>query len=65
MLRNGLIDPSGSEQEAESVLNEGLSSGRIGQPDDIAHAIVFLISPAARWVTGATLTTDGGALLNR
>ena len=34
--------------------------GRIGQPDDIAHAVVWLCSDAAGYVTGQTLTIDGG-----
>ncbi|WP_372605574.1 SDR family NAD(P)-dependent oxidoreductase, partial [Actibacterium sp.] len=34
--------------------------GRIGQPDDIAEAIVYLGSPAASYVTGQTLLIDGG-----
>jgi len=35
--------------------------GRFGATDDIAHAAVYLSSPAARFVTGACLAVDGGA----
>lgn len=34
--------------------------GRIGQPDDVAPAVVFLASPDARWITGETLLLSGG-----
>ena len=34
--------------------------GRIGEPDDIAGAALYLVSDAASWVTGATLVLDGG-----
>ena len=34
---------------------------RNGLPDDIAHAVVFLASPAASWITGQLLTVDGDA----
>lgn len=34
--------------------------GRLGEPEDIAGALVFLASPAARFVTGQTLFVDGG-----
>ena len=36
---------------------------RVAQPDDIAAAIVFLASDAARWITGDTVRVDGGAKL--
>jgi NAD(P)-dependent dehydrogenase (short-subunit alcohol dehydrogenase family) len=36
--------------------------GRLGQPHDVADACLFLASPAARFVTGATLVVDGGVL---
>lgn len=31
-----------------------------GRPEDVAHAAVFLLSPASRWITGTTLVLDGG-----
>ncbi len=34
--------------------------GRIGEPEDVAAAVVFLASPAASMITGHTLTVDGG-----
>jgi NAD(P)-dependent dehydrogenase (short-subunit alcohol dehydrogenase family) len=35
---------------------------RLGMPEDVADACLFLASPAARWITGASLTVDGGVL---
>jgi NAD(P)-dependent dehydrogenase (short-subunit alcohol dehydrogenase family) len=35
-------------------------AGRWGQADEIAGAAVFLASPAAQFITGATLCVDGG-----
>lgn len=34
--------------------------GRIGEPEDVAHVVLFLASDAARFVTGQTLLVDGG-----
>ena len=36
--------------------------GRLGRPEDVADACLFLASPAARWITGASLTVDGGVM---
>ncbi len=38
----------------------GVPLGRLGTPDDVANAVVFLASPAASWITGQTLVVNGG-----
>lgn len=39
--------------------------GRLGTPEDVADACLFLASPAARWITGASLTVDGGVMTHQ
>ena len=49
---------AGSDFEKQAQAQTPL--GRIGQPDDIAPAVVFLASPGAAWITGETLSVSGG-----
>jgi 3-oxoacyl-[acyl-carrier protein] reductase len=35
----------------------------LGTPEDVANAVLFLVSQAADWITGQTLFVDGGYLL--
>jgi NAD(P)-dependent dehydrogenase (short-subunit alcohol dehydrogenase family) len=50
-------------EEHEGPIAARLPLKRLGEPDDIAKAAVFLASDAASWITGATLVVDGGALI--
>jgi NAD(P)-dependent dehydrogenase (short-subunit alcohol dehydrogenase family) len=43
-----------------AAVNARTPLGRWGQPDDIAGSVMFLASPASRFVTGACLPVDGG-----
>jgi 3-oxoacyl-[acyl-carrier protein] reductase len=43
---------------------EGLPLARMGQPEDIAEAVVFLASPASNYVTGQALNVDGGLVMD-
>jgi 3-oxoacyl-[acyl-carrier protein] reductase len=59
----------------ETQMTEGLSAsvkemlltkiplGRIGKPDDIAHAVLFLSCDLSSYITGQVLTVDGGMVL--
>lgn len=51
-------------QDARSLaLAQYIPAGVIGQPADIAHAMLFLASDEARYITGQTIVVDGGATL--
>ena len=51
-----------TEDELKKNL-ENYPMGRYGKPEDIANAIIYLLSDASSWVTGHTLVVDGGMLL--
>ncbi|MFC1400977.1 MULTISPECIES: SDR family oxidoreductase [Streptacidiphilus] len=47
-------------EPAERQLASATPMRRLGEPEDIAAAVVWLLSPAAAWVTGTDLLVDGG-----
>ncbi|EOM77000.1 3-ketoacyl-(acyl-carrier-protein) reductase [Rhodococcus rhodnii LMG 5362] len=49
-------------KEHEGFVAAATALGRIGEPEDVAKAIVFLASDDASWVTGETMVVDGGQL---
>lgn len=48
------------DPDAEAALRRTTPLGRIGEPEDIAGAAIFLSSQAGRYVTGQTIVVDGG-----
>jgi len=49
-------------EPGEEKISKRLPTRRLGVPDDIANAALFLCSDAASWITGETLVVDGGSL---
>ncbi len=54
-IQTGYITP-----EAEAEIAAGTPLGRVGRPEDVADAIVFLASEQGRWLTGQLLYVGGG-----
>lgn len=64
----GLIHREGIEQawpEGVQRWQRNAPLTRLGMPEDIADACLFLASPAARWITGANLLVDGGVMTHQ
>jgi NAD(P)-dependent dehydrogenase (short-subunit alcohol dehydrogenase family) len=56
----GMLNRFTGTAERKAALASGVPLGRIGEPDEIARAILFLASDAASFVTGQIVTVDGG-----
>lgn len=52
----------GAAREEFMKESENRPLGRVGTPEDVADAVLFLASDMARWITGACLVVDGGGL---
>jgi len=61
-LRHMFADPRLNADRLRDRLLTGIPLGRIGEPDDVAKAAVFLASDAASFITGHLLPVDGGNL---
>jgi 3-oxoacyl-[acyl-carrier protein] reductase len=57
-LGRGAADWPGTEQR----FAQRAMMGRIGEPEDIANAVVFLAAPESGWITAQVLTVDGGRM---
>jgi NAD(P)-dependent dehydrogenase (short-subunit alcohol dehydrogenase family) len=58
-ILDGLVQRLG-RQEAYAKLGRQIPLGHIGEPDDIAYAVLYLASDESKFVTGAELKVDGG-----
>ena len=65
----GLVDVEGDvspiSEEYKTTLTDSIPWGRIGQPEDIARAALFLSSPDADFITGEVLMVNGGSSAGR
>lgn len=62
-LAPGFVETALTETLGEDVkkkIIDDIPAGRLGTPEDVAGAVVFLCSPASDYITGQTLTVDGG-----
>ncbi len=61
-ILDGISEALGIESDAErdKMLARGIPMGRIGEPEDVAYAAVFLASDESKFITGIELKIDGG-----
>lgn len=60
MLEKFAADRNVGLEEAKQLFLRQAGIGRFGSPEDIAELMAFVVSPAARWMTGSVLRMDGG-----
>ena len=60
IINSGMIKPYLDDPQARKILEERLPLARIGEPKDVANAVLYLSSDEANWITGTILNVDGG-----
>lgn len=62
MVETKMISENLTEEELQNNLKE-FPLNRFGKPEDVAWAIIYLLSDASSWVTGTSMVVDGGFML--
>ncbi|MFM7796804.1 MAG: SDR family NAD(P)-dependent oxidoreductase [Candidatus Nitrosotenuis sp.] len=60
IINAGMMKPYLEDPQARKVLEERQPLNRIGDPEDVSNAALFLASDEAKWITGTILNIDGG-----
>ncbi len=62
LIQPGPIDTDMNPQDGDlaKMLMSKIPLGRYGKPEEVAHAVAFIASPEASYITGTALTIDGG-----
>lgn len=60
LIRTKLTEVTWADEERRAATERAIPIGRIGEPEDIAGAILFLASPLAAYITGEAIIIDGG-----
>jgi NAD(P)-dependent dehydrogenase (short-subunit alcohol dehydrogenase family) len=59
-IRSPMMEPYLQDENAKRMLEGSFPLKRIGDPEDVANAILFLASDDSKWITGTVITLDGG-----
>ena len=59
-IRSPIMEPYLQDENAKRMLEGSFPLKRIGDPEDVANAILFLASDDSKWITGTVMTLDGG-----
>lgn len=62
VIDTNIIESWKQDERKWPIISRANALGRIGNPDEVANAVLFLASDEASFVTGATLSVDGGGL---
>ena len=63
MVDSNLLENSAISQDELEKDKKKYPLGRYGKPEDIAYAVIYLLSDASSWVTGSNIIIDGGYTL--
>lgn len=62
LIKTNLTDKALSEEDLNNYLAK-FPLGRFGKPEEVAYGVIYLLSDASVWVTGTSITIDGGVTL--
>jgi len=64
-VSTSMLEPTLADPQLKDFIIKSLPVGRLGKPDEIAEAVIWLCSDAASFVTGTAFPVDGGAVVGK